>query len=47
MRLVLIRLLWNFEFELLVDSENWAEQKVWMMWEKGELKVRIRPAHVV
>ncbi|KAF3483151.1 cytochrome P450 CYP3/CYP5/CYP6/CYP9 [Arthroderma uncinatum] len=43
MRLVLTRLLWNFELELLEESKNWAEQKVWMMWDKGNLNVAIRP----
>ncbi|KOC07833.1 cytochrome P450 monooxygenase [Aspergillus flavus AF70] len=44
MRLVLTRLLWNFEFDLLEESEDWhAKQKVWMMWDKGDLKVRLKP----
>ena len=44
MRLVLTRLLWNFEFNLLEESKEWhAKQKVWMMWDKGDLKVRLTP----
>ncbi|EFR00286.1 isotrichodermin C-15 hydroxylase [Nannizzia gypsea CBS 118893] len=44
MRLVLTRLLWNFDLELLEESKDWHDrQKVWMMWDKGDLNVKIRP----
>ncbi|EZF74480.1 hypothetical protein H105_03818 [Trichophyton soudanense CBS 452.61] len=44
MRLVLTRLLWNFELELSEESKDWhSRQKVWMMWDKGDLNVKIRP----
>ncbi|KAF7168575.1 hypothetical protein CNMCM5623_001557 [Aspergillus felis] len=44
MRLVLTRLLWNFDLELMPESEDWhSRQKIWMMWDKGPLNVRIRP----
>jgi cytochrome P450 len=44
MRLILARVLWNFDFELCPESERWAEQKVMSLWIKPELmcKVKVR-----
>ncbi|KAK0673247.1 putative isotrichodermin C-15 hydroxylase [Cercophora samala] len=43
MRLILARLLWNFDLELMPESENWSEQKIYMLWQKGALNVRLAP----
>lgn len=43
MRLILAKLLWNFDVELCEESKNWAtEQKVFILWEKGPLMVRLK-----
>lgn len=44
MRLILARLLWNFDLELQPSCKNWiAEQKTFTLWEKGELDVKLKP----
>ncbi|KAK2048187.1 cytochrome P450 [Colletotrichum somersetense] len=44
MRIVLARLLWNFDLALAEDSEEWMEtQKIYTLWEKGPLNVYLRP----
>lgn len=45
MRLVLAKLLWHFDFELLPESNGWIEsQRVFALWEKKPLNVKIRIA---
>ncbi|KAL6359076.1 hypothetical protein LRP88_09276 [Fusarium phalaenopsidis] len=41
MRLILARLLWKFDLELVSESKNWNDQKVFNLWEKGDLKVKL------
>jgi hypothetical protein len=41
MRLILARLLWNFDFELCESSRDWDNQKVYMAWKKKSLNVRV------
>ncbi|KAK4160878.1 putative isotrichodermin C-15 hydroxylase [Cladorrhinum sp. PSN259] len=43
MRLILARVLWNFDLELMPESNNWNEQKVYTLWEKGAINVRLKP----
>ncbi|EUC27912.1 hypothetical protein COCCADRAFT_110493, partial [Bipolaris zeicola 26-R-13] len=43
MRLIMGRLLWNFDIALEPGFENWEKQKVYILWEKSELKVRLTP----
>lgn len=44
MRLILARLLWNFDLELQSKCKNWiAEQKTYTLWEKGNLDVKLKP----
>jgi hypothetical protein len=41
MRLILAKILWHFDFELLPESKGWAEsQRVFALWEKKPLMVR-------
>lgn len=43
MKLVLTKLLWNFDFELCGESKGWAEtQRVFVLWEKRPLMVKLR-----
>jgi hypothetical protein len=45
MRLILTKIVWNFDFELLPASKNWAEsQRVYTLWEKKPLMVKIKVA---
>ena len=41
MRAILARVLWHFDFELCAESEGWDRQKVFLLWEKGDLWVRL------
>ncbi|KAJ9138730.1 Isotrichodermin C-15 hydroxylase [Coniochaeta hoffmannii] len=42
-RLILTLLLWNFDIELMEESKGWARQKVWMLYEKRPMWVRVTP----
>lgn len=45
LRLILAKLLWSFDLELDERSRGWMEQqKVFLLWEKGPLYVRIKRA---
>ncbi|KAK8098118.1 uncharacterized protein PG998_013604 [Apiospora kogelbergensis] len=47
MRLILARLLWNFDIELVEGQEDWAaKQRVFDVYEKGPLMVRLRRRQV-
>jgi cytochrome P450 len=37
MRLILARVLWNFDLELCDESRDWNEQKSFLLWEKPAL----------
>lgn len=41
MRIILARVLWNFEVELRKESEGWLEQKAFILYEKPPLMVRL------
>ncbi|KAL4977328.1 cytochrome P450 [Aspergillus desertorum] len=41
MRLILARILWNFDMELSPESDGWERQKVYTLWDKGPLMVRL------
>lgn len=43
MRLILVQVLWNFDMELAAVSENWAHQKIFSLWEKESLFVKLTP----
>ncbi|KAK4176312.1 putative isotrichodermin C-15 hydroxylase [Triangularia setosa] len=43
MRLILARLLWNFDLELMPESEDWNDQKIYVLWEKGAINVKLSP----
>ncbi|KAJ9622840.1 hypothetical protein H2204_011449 [Knufia peltigerae] len=42
MRLILARMLWNFDLELMPNSGRWNEQKILSFWDKGPLDVKLR-----
>ena len=35
------RVLWHFDLELCDESRNWARQKVYILWDKPALNVRL------
>uniref|UniRef100_A0A8H7N6E8 Uncharacterized protein n=1 Tax=Bionectria ochroleuca TaxID=29856 RepID=A0A8H7N6E8_BIOOC len=41
MRPLLARLLWNFDIKIMPDSLDWNKQKVYTLWEKGSLNVKL------
>lgn len=41
MRIILARLLWNFDVEIEEESCGWIKQRVFILWEKGPLFVRL------
>ncbi|KAH8808674.1 toxin biosynthesis cytochrome P450 monooxygenase [Xylogone sp. PMI_703] len=41
MRLILARILWNFDLHLTPGTENWENQEMYILWQKGPLKVTI------
>lgn len=44
MRLILARVLWNFDMTTAEDSKDWIKrQKIYMLWEKGPLNVHLTP----
>ncbi|KAA6416221.1 MAG: Cytochrome E- group I [Lasallia pustulata] len=45
-RLVLSKLLWNFDLELCDESRNWVHQEVYIIWDKPALMVRLRDRRV-
>ncbi|MCJ1377250.1 hypothetical protein MMC17_000342 [Xylographa soralifera] len=41
MRAIIARIIWHFDMELSEDSQNWADQKVYIFWEKPPLNVKL------
>ncbi|KAH8744497.1 cytochrome P450 [Diaporthe sp. PMI_573] len=44
MRLILSKILWNFDLELSPQSDKWRDQKCYLLWEKPELVVKMKLA---
>ncbi|OCK85010.1 cytochrome protein [Lepidopterella palustris CBS 459.81] len=42
MRLILSKLVWNFEVEVCPESDNWINQKTYILWEKPPLVLQLR-----
>ncbi|KAF2462739.1 cytochrome P450 monooxygenase-like protein, partial [Lindgomyces ingoldianus] len=41
-RTILARLIWHFEMELEESSADWADQKVYILWDKQPLMVKLK-----
>ena len=41
MRLILARVLWNFDLELCDESKGWSDQKAYILWEKPPLLCKL------
>jgi cytochrome P450 len=47
MRLIITKVLWNFDLELCEESRGWLDQTVFTLWQKGPLAVKVRTAERV
>ncbi|KAK6077404.1 cytochrome P450 [Seiridium cupressi] len=47
MRLILTRVLWNFDLELMSESDSWNQQNIFIFWDKGPLRVKLTPLRQV
>jgi hypothetical protein len=44
MRLIVAKVLFNFDLELVDTTQDWLEgQKVFTLWQKSSLMVQVRP----
>lgn len=43
MRLILARIIWNFDLKLADDSQKWTDQNIYTFWEKKPLNVVLTP----
>ena len=41
MRLIITKVLYNFDMQLCLESADWADQDVFTLWEKRPLMVRL------
>lgn len=42
LRTILCRLIWNFDFEMLDSSRDWEKQRVFVLWDKPSLMVKLK-----
>lgn len=40
-RMVIAHLIWNFDMKLREESKDWIDQKVFLIWDKGDLLVEL------
>lgn len=47
MRLILAKILWNFDLSLVeqTDGKLWTNQRAHLVWAKGPLMVNLTPVH--
>lgn len=45
MRLIMASILWNFDLELSPECTDWFNQKAYIIWEKNDLMVKVKPIH--
>lgn len=43
MRLILARMVFNFDMELDQPEKDWMDQKVFGLWDKPELMIKLKP----
>lgn len=43
LRLIMVKVIWNFDIELVDKTSDWLDQKVFTLWEKTPLMVRLKP----
>jgi hypothetical protein len=45
MRLILARVIFNYDMIIADESRTWIDQKVWNLWKKGPLFAYLTPVH--
>lgn len=43
MRIILAKILWNFDLKLCPESDGWINQKSYTLWQKDPLWVEATP----
>jgi hypothetical protein len=43
MRLILAKILFNFDMELADKDQKWLDQKIYLLWQKQALSVYLTP----
>ncbi|TEY32156.1 hypothetical protein BOTCAL_0747g00020 [Botryotinia calthae] len=43
MRIILTRIIWNFDLELCPESQAWDKQKSYILWDKPQLMCKLTP----
>jgi len=46
MRILLARLLFNFDIEATPQIEGWMDQRIWFLWDKKPLLIKLRARDV-
>ena len=37
------KMIWNFDFDLVNDDGNWPNQKVYVLYQKKQMMIRLNP----
>lgn len=37
------KMIWNFDIELVNDDGNWPNQKIYVLYQKKPMKIRLNP----
>lgn len=45
MRIILAKVLCNFDLELRPESQDWLNQEVYTLWQKKPLMVKVKAIH--
>lgn len=43
MRMIMVKILWNFDLKLCDEDEDWLDQPVYLVFKKRPLMVQVRP----
>jgi hypothetical protein len=43
MRIILARMIYNFDMKLAEPEKNWLDQDAFLLWDKPALNVRLTP----
>ncbi len=43
MRIIMAKMLWNFDLSLEEESKDWMNQKVYLIWAKHPLMAKLTP----
>lgn len=43
MRMILVRMVFNFDMELDQPEKDWMDQQVFFLWDKPELMIKLKP----